>query len=76
MSREGVMEKINNLSPFDDRIFQKIICAVIDNGFFTERTLADLLMVSRSTISRWRNGVNLPHDSLRVPIFEVISERL
>jgi DNA-binding transcriptional regulator YiaG len=35
---------------------------------FTDQNLADELLVSRPTISRWSRGVNLPHRALRKPI--------
>jgi hypothetical protein len=36
--------------------------------------LAEELLVSRPTISRWRNGRNLPHRAMRGPILEWIAK--
>jgi hypothetical protein len=38
----------------------------------SDQSLADELLVSRPTISRWSRGVNLPHRAMRKPIVEWI----
>jgi predicted transcriptional regulator len=38
----------------------------------SEQEIADLLHVSRPTVSRWIRGKNLPHQALRAPIVELI----
>ncbi len=42
----------------------------------TDAQLADELLVSRTTVNRWKRGTNLPMIALRKPILRWMDERL
>lgn len=44
------------------------------NAKGTERELADLLLVSRPTIDRWKRGVTAPHPLLRDAIKKILNK--
>lgn len=52
----------------EDDSFRDIIRDVRVVLELSDQNLADELLVSRPTISRWSRGVNLPHRALRKPI--------
>jgi DNA-binding transcriptional regulator YiaG len=52
----------------EDDHFRDIIRDVRVVLELSDQNLADELLVSRPTISRWSRGVNLPHRALRKPI--------
>jgi len=57
-----------------DEKFQSLIRAAYDAIGLTD--LADWLGVSKPTILRWVEGLNLPHMALRDPIRAAIAEYL
>ena len=57
----------------EDDYFRDIIRDVRVVLELSDQNLADELLVSRPTISRWSRGVNLPHPALRKPIVKWIA---
>lgn len=76
MTKKELILKIKNASPNNDEQFRQIIAAVLNNDFIEETKLRNLLMVSRPTLNRWKNGESVPHTALRPRIFKWLAEQL
>lgn len=74
------LEELNSLRDLvertvvsDDEAFSKVINAVATTFEITDRAIADALLVSRPTVSRWRAGKNLPRRPLRKSVLDWVA---
>lgn len=53
-----------------DQEFQQLIAS----AGIPDDILADILLISRSTVDRWRRGVNTPHPLMRASVKKAIEQ--
>lgn len=56
----------------EDRIFQRVIQAALEDFCFTDMELARVLKVSRPTVTRWKNGKTSPAPRMRPAILDAL----
>jgi len=66
---EACFEKTN------DAMFRNVLQFCEETGAATPAELADLIGVSRGTVSRWINGKTIPHPVVRPTVIERIREQ-
>ena len=59
----------------DDTGFQETLRECRSILEMSDQELADSLLVSRPTISRWVRGKNLPHRAMRQPIIDWVARQ-
>lgn len=72
MTRKELIDKIDKTSITDDEGFWQIMSAIIDDGYFTEQSLANELPISKPTIMRWKARTTAPHTAMRKSLYDYL----
>ncbi len=78
-SRKGALSSLRSealaADPSNDVSFQQILSMCRSILEMPDQSIADGLLVSRPTVSRWVSGKNLPHRAMRKPILDWIASQ-
>lgn len=72
----ALREEIRNVDPTIDADFQRILRAAQELLEMSDQEIGDALSVSRPTVNRWINGVNLPYNAMRKAALSQIDHQL
>ena len=73
--RRLVSKLLESPDPADDSLFQQVVYSMLKLGFSQEE-LANGLRVSKSEVSKWSRGRNLPYKLVRQGIYAHLLSRL
>lgn len=82
MKSEADKERLDNFilevyaaDVHDDKAFRSVIVHGMEILGLLDKDIAHEFNVCRLTISRWRNGVSVPHPAMREPIYNWLIKR-
>jgi transcriptional regulator with XRE-family HTH domain len=75
-SLEDLQSVLANADPQDSELFRDIISAGVDLLSLPLKALADEFGVSPASITRWRQGKNAPHPTVRKLLYGWMSKRI
>lgn len=75
-SLEDLRAVLANADPQDSELFREIISAGVDLLSLPLKALADEFGVSPASITRWRQGKNAPHPTVRKLMYGWMSKRI
>lgn len=72
MELEALVAQFKDADVKDDARFSELFSKAYRLLFLADKELAAKFGVSRSTITRWRNGTTTPHSAMRKPIYSFL----
>jgi len=66
---EFLSSALRSAKPTDDHAFGELLQQTVMLLGYTHQDVAEKLLVSRPTVTRWLNHTNLPHPAMRSAIF-------
>jgi hypothetical protein len=68
--------KLDEADPSDDAVFAELVGTTLEATNTSDADAAEILGVSRPTVTRWRLRQSVPHPAIRSTIFKMLKDQI
>ena len=73
---EAWLKQVEGVDLWDDRAFHSLVNNGLEMTGMTDAAFAELVNVSRPTVTRWRQGQSVPHSGIRLTIYKILKKEV